>query len=217
MIQTVLQNLVVTVGTVMLTTHPTTLPQTPITVADSRVHMVRAGESLSQIAQDNYDNKDAWTAILKDNPQVKNPDVLEEGTILKLKIATPSAEEIKNSIQTPMHDSIAVEATPAITTAPTATQPATATYTGGPLTEEQLTFLGTCEAGMNPTRNSGNGYYGAFQFSYGTWKSMETGYERADMAPLEVQKAAVQKLLSRSSIFHQFPGCAKKMRSLGII
>ncbi len=85
------------------------------------------------------------------------------------------------------------------------------------ISDESLTYLGNCEAGMNPTRNSGNGYYGAFQFSYGTWKSMNTGYERADLAPLEVQKTAVRQLLQRSSIYNQFPGCARKMRSSGLI
>lgn len=85
------------------------------------------------------------------------------------------------------------------------------------LTPEQITFLGNCEAGMDPTKNTGNGYYGAFQFSYGTWQSMNTGYERADLAPLEVQIDAVQRLLQRSSIYTQFPACARKMQSLGMI
>jgi len=87
----------------------------------------------------------------------------------------------------------------------------------GPLTPEQIQFLGSCEAGMNPTRNSGNGYYGAFQFSAGTWNAMNTGYARADLAPLDVQIQAVQQLLSRSSIFGQFPGCANAMVSAGLL
>lgn len=87
----------------------------------------------------------------------------------------------------------------------------------GPLSAEQIQFLGSCEAGMNPTRNSGNGYYGAFQFSIGTWNAMGTGYARADQAPLDVQIQAVQKLLSGSSIFGQFPGCANKMVALGLL
>ncbi len=85
------------------------------------------------------------------------------------------------------------------------------------LTEDQVTFLGTCEAGMDPAKNTGNGYYGAFQFSHGTWRSMNTGYERADLAPIEVQKDAVQRLVQRSSIFTQFPACANRMRSIGMI
>ncbi len=87
----------------------------------------------------------------------------------------------------------------------------------GSLTTAQIQFLGGCEAGMNPTRNSSNGYYGAFQFSIGTWNAMGTGYARADLAPLDVQIAAVQKLLTGSSIFGQFPGCANKMVAAGLL
>lgn len=93
-------------------------------------------------------------------------------------------------------------------------------YTGGPLNEEQITFLGTCESGMTPTRNSGNGFYGAFQFMPDTWSSVAPSAYRNVLpheAPLAVQKQAVQNLLSGSNIFTQFPGCAKQMRAKGII
>ncbi len=91
------------------------------------------------------------------------------------------------------------------------------TYSGGPLSEEQINFLGNCESGMTANRNSGNGYYGAFQFSESTWNSQGTGYARADLAPLEVQKQAVQRLLSGSSIHGQFPGCAAQMSAQGLL
>jgi len=89
--------------------------------------------------------------------------------------------------------------------------------TASSISDEAITYLGNCEAGMNPTRNSGNGYYGAFQFSYGTWRSLNTGYERADLAPIEVQETAVKQLLQRSSIYNQFPACARKMHAVGLI
>lgn len=116
-----------------------------------------------------------------------------------------------------------VEETPASVAvqAPVVTQPTQAPVAqpAAPkvLTEEQINFLGSCEAGMDPAKNTGNGYYGAFQFSYGTWKSMGTGYERADLAPIEVQKEAVQRLVGRSSIYGQFPACANRMRNAGLI
>lgn len=93
-------------------------------------------------------------------------------------------------------------------------------YTGGPLSEAQINALGSCESGMTATRNSGNGFYGAFQFMPSTWRKVAPAPYNAVMpheAPLEAQKQAVQNLLSRSSIFTQFPGCAKKMRAQGII
>ena len=93
-------------------------------------------------------------------------------------------------------------------------------YTGGPLSETQITALGTCESGMTANRNSGNGFYGAFQFTKSTWRSSAPApYNNGDPheAPLDAQKQAVQNLLSRSSIFTQFPGCANKMRASGIL
>ena len=103
---------------------------------------------------------------------------------------------------------------PSLTQAPVSEVPSSSPSS---LSDAAITYLGNCEAGMNPTRNSGNGYYGAVQFSYGTWKSLHTGYERADLAPLAVQEAAVQQLLQRSSIYHQFPACAWKMHEAGLI
>lgn len=224
MLQTIFNTFVTTVGLVSLSTTPAALPATPIQVNEERLHAVKEGESLSELAQLYYNNPDAWPSILKENPEITDPNRIEEGTVLKISyipeaVDSSDAAELK-SVDQPMHDSIALEASEAATvteqqsTTPTAPQTA---YAGGTLTEEQLTYLGNCEAGMNPTRNSGNGYYGAFQFSYGTWESMNTGYERADLAPLDVQKAAVQQLLSRSSIFTQFPGCARKMQAAGIL
>ena len=87
----------------------------------------------------------------------------------------------------------------------------------GALSQSQINFLGRCESGMTWNRNSGNSFYGAFQFTIPTWNAMQTGYPRADFAPIEVQMAAVQKLLSKSSIYTQFPGCARKMTSAGLI
>ncbi len=93
-------------------------------------------------------------------------------------------------------------------------------YTGGPPSEAQITALGSCESGMTANRNSGNGFYGAFQFTKSTWRSSAPApYNNGDPheAPLDAQKQAVQNLLSRSSIFTQFPGCANKMRASGIL
>ena len=133
-------------------------------------------------------------------------DVKIEKKVVK---ATAPKSNASNTLSMNVAQPKAVQSAPVQTTAPI--------YNGGPLNDAQIQFLGNCESGMTATRNSGNGYYGAFQFSIGTWNSMGTGYARADMAPLEVQIDAVQRLVSRSSIFGQFPGCARQMRSIGLI
>ena len=93
-------------------------------------------------------------------------------------------------------------------------------YTGGPLTEAQITALGTCESGMTATRNSGNGFYGAFQFMASTWRAVAPNEYKSVLpheAPLAAQKQAVQNLLSRSSIYTQFPSCARQMSARGVL
>lgn len=136
--------------------------------------------------------------------------------------ATPEDNPVMIAAKTTKEEEKPTEVPPTEAPTPTATPtpvPATATPadTASGLSEEALTYLGNCETGMNPSKNSGNGYYGAFQFSEGTWRSLNTGYDRADQAPLDAQKAAVRQLLQRSSIHTQFPGCANKMKSVGLI
>ena len=142
---------------------------------------------------------------------VNNDKLLQPTTAISLSPVINAISPTVEPTETPVPTMMPTPAPVTVTVAP-----ATVNTASG-ISEEAITFLGNCEAGMNPARNSGNGYYGAFQFSYGTWKSMNTGYERADLAPIEVQKAAVRQLLQRSSIYNQFPGCARRMHSTGLI
>lgn len=68
-----------------------------------------------------------------------------------------------------------------------------------------------CETGgtYNAAINTGNGYYGAFQFSLGTWQSVGgTGYPH--QFSYEVQKQFAIKLQSRSG-WGQWPACSRKL------
>src|SRR6185437_6494619 len=75
--------------------------------------------------------------------------------------------------------------------------------------QQWLLKLRTCESGGNYQDNTGNGYYGAYQFSEGTWSSLGTGYARADLAPPSVQDQAIIRNTNRSSagLAGQNPGC----------
>ena len=69
--------------------------------------------------------------------------------------------------------------------------------------------LRNCEAGGRYDRNSGNGYYGAYQFSAGTWRSL--GYKGLPhQAPPEVQDEAARKLQARSG-WGQWPACSRRV------
>lgn len=198
----------------------------PLEKRDS-IHVVKPGESLSSISFQYYDSTEYWSSLFVDNTQLTSPNIINEGTKLKVR-AKPIANAEKHTriaqitpqpeiVISPILSFNQPVLQPVVTPAPSDPPTPPITSGVGPLNDAQIQFLGNCEAGMNPTTNTGNGYYGAFQFSYGTWQRMNTGYERADLAPLDVQIAAVQQLLSRSSIFTQFPACARKMQAAGLL
>jgi resuscitation-promoting factor RpfA len=69
--------------------------------------------------------------------------------------------------------------------------------------------LRKCEAGGRYDANSGNGYYGAYQFSVGTWHKL--GYSGLPhQAPPEVQDEAARKLQARSG-WGQWPACSRRI------
>lgn len=69
--------------------------------------------------------------------------------------------------------------------------------------------LRNCEAGGRYDRNSGNGYYGAYQMSAGTWRSL--GYKGLPhQASPEVQDEAARKLQARSG-WGQWPACSRRV------
>lgn len=94
----------------------------------------------------------------------------------------------------------------AIPAAPTqASQPSDGSSLG-----QWLQTLRKCESGGNYQINTGNGFYGAYQFTIATWNHWATGYARADLAPAEVQDATIVKnTLASAGLSTQNPGCYK--------
>lgn len=69
--------------------------------------------------------------------------------------------------------------------------------------------LAMCESGMNPRTNTGNGFYGAFQFMLSTWRKFRPG-NPIDYSYAE-QKAVIQQYFPVSSWRSQFPACARRL------
>lgn len=66
--------------------------------------------------------------------------------------------------------------------------------------------LRECESSDNYQANTGNGYYGAYQFSQQTWTDL--GFPgRPDLGPPAMQDAAAQKLQAESG-WGQWPACS---------
>lgn len=157
--------------------------------------------------------------------------VVGTSVVLQRSVVEPGREQIRTTSEQ------AIKATPAsiITTttiAPTTTTtlPPTTTTTQAPApvkamrsqtvqvvappgagpTDEQLRQLRMCESGGNYQANTGNGYYGAYQFLPSTWRTMGTGYDLPTDAPSAVQDDAARRLIIRSG-WGQFPACSRKM------
>jgi uncharacterized protein YabE (DUF348 family) len=69
--------------------------------------------------------------------------------------------------------------------------------------------LAKCESGGNPRTNTGNGYYGLYQFSLRTWQGVGGSGLPSD-ASAEEQTARAQILQARSG-WGQWPGCARRL------
>ena len=72
--------------------------------------------------------------------------------------------------------------------------------------------LARCESGGNWHINTGNGYYGGLQFSYGTWLSNGGGRyaSRADKATKAEQIAVAERLLDARG-WGPWPACSRKL------
>lgn len=184
---------------------------------EMRDYRVETGDTLSKIAEKEYGSGDFWTNVWNENPWIRDPNLIEKDWKLKLRRKKPASVTPLSSVLKEKLENQTPAPSPVQKQNQTSLAVSSITTVGGPLNDAQINLLGNCESGMTATRNSGNGYYGAFQFSYGTWNRMGTGYERADLAPIEVQISAVQRLLTRSSIFTQFPGCARRMQASGLL
>ena len=72
-----------------------------------------------------------------------------------------------------------------------------------------LAQLRQCESGNRYNLNTGNGYYGAYQFSLSTWRTLGyPGYPHE--AEPTVQYDAAKKLQARAG-WGQWPSCSRKI------
>ena len=69
--------------------------------------------------------------------------------------------------------------------------------------------LRQCESGGNYAENTGNGYYGAYQFSPATWHGLGYPGLPSDATPA-VQDRAAQQLQQRSG-WGQWPACSRRL------
>ena len=74
--------------------------------------------------------------------------------------------------------------------------------------------LRTCESSGNYRANTGNGFYGAYQFDLGTWHGLGYAGRPSDAAPATQDAAAARLQASRG--WSPWPSCARRL-GLGAI
>jgi resuscitation-promoting factor RpfA len=80
---------------------------------------------------------------------------------------------------------------------------------GAPPTDENFARLRACESGGDYQAQARNRYFGAYQFSGPTWRSL--GYTGlAHEAAPEVQDEAARRLQDKAG-WGQWPGCSRKL------
>lgn len=99
----------------------------------------------------------------------------EEGTKVALVTETPVSVSTSTTVIQPEQPTTTVTVEPEPTTVPTTAPPETTRprpVVTFPPRSSTLASIRACESGGDYTINTGNGYYGAYQFSLSTWQSV---------------------------------------------
>ena len=141
-------------------------------VVPPKTYVVTSGDSLSMIAASQA--LDTWRPIWNANPAITDPDMIYPGETLVIPTA-PVADR-------PLPAGVDTAATPIATTT-RVTQSTAANYATG--ASGVLAHIRQGESGGNYADNTGNGYYGAYQFSLGTWRGVGGSGLPSDASPAE--------------------------------
>jgi LysM repeat protein len=160
--------------------------ETPPT-QEPKTHVVAPGDSLSSIA-DKY-QLESWKPLWNVNPEVSNPDVIYAEQ--KLTVPQGPTEDRPVPVTAAPVQQQAVQTYQA-PRAQVAAQPANYAAGAGGL----FASIRQKESGGNYAINTGNGYYGAYQFDLGTWQSVGGSGLPSNASPAE-QDMRAQMLYER--------------------
>jgi hypothetical protein len=80
-------------------------------------------------------------------------------------------------------------------------------------TSDDFARLRGCESGGNYSTNTGNGYYGAYQFDLRTWQGLGYSGRPSDAAPATQDQAA--RTLQSARGWSPWPSCARRLGLYG--
>jgi LysM repeat protein len=155
-----------------------------------KVYTVQPGDNLSSIAQSQ--NLDSWVPIWNVNPSIQDPNIIYANQQLVIPAGSTTDRPLPE-------DTVSI---PQRTYTPQGgqiySQQTTPVDTGGE--SALLARVRMRESGGNYSDNTGNGYYGAYQFSLGTWESVGGTGLPSDASPAEQDM--------RAQILYSERGCS---------
>lgn len=171
-------------------------------------YSVVAGDSLSLVATKH--SLPNWKLVWDANPSLDNPDQLNVGQILVI----PSKEavaprELPGGYGVVSSAPVSYQKSSYTKRTTTARRTTANVATQQPAGDDAWAKLRACESGGNYNINTGNGYYGAYQYNNGTWNNYG-GYARADLAPAAVQDAKARETQA-SRGWNPWPACSSKL------
>ena len=168
---------------------------------------VQPGDSLSKIANK---KETTYQRIYYANEFIANPDIIHPGE----KVRIPSKSEKLKKRTLPSAQVVAPKAvsTPAPTTPIQSATPSKQAIAASNNTVSNAGVwdrLASCESGGNWSINTGNGYYGGFQFSAATWRSVGgSGLPHQNSKAEQIKRA---QILQARSGWGQWPGCSSML------
>lgn len=98
---------------------------------------------------------------------------------------------------------------PTSTTSSSSSSSSSSGGSGGSVSGDVWAALAQCESGGNPSTNTGNGYYGLYQFSLPTWQAVGGSGLPSDASAAEQTQRA--QILQARSGWGQWPACSAKL------
>jgi LysM repeat protein len=132
-------------------------------------YTVKAGDSLSAIAERSYHNEKAWPVLYWANrSRIHWANVIEAGQVLRIPVEPariPAPPALLGPASIPMAEAAAPESTPASATAQGAAPVSSSATPGGSFAQ---CVIARESGGQTQVMNS-TGHYGLYQFSASTW------------------------------------------------